>query len=168
VSRVCHELAIGRVVDGLDAYDLCFEPMLLLGQEPQKLQLCSRWSYHQDLVGLAKHRCDTSKEVSCVARVRMLGGRVLGVPMKVMLRRSDGLCLKLFCVDAKDARFLMIEPHDGLMSLHGGLESKARAKVRVGTLLAFASWMSLSPTLRAIMSGKVLRRSSSTASLACA
>ena len=75
--------------------------------------------------------------MSRIARVRVLGSRALGVPMKVMLRRGDRFSLELFRVDAKDARFLMIEPHDGLMSLHGRLESKARAKYGTVRQLVF-------------------------------
>ena len=49
----------------------------------------------------------------------VLGARPFGVPMKMMLGRGDFLGLAVFGVDAKYARLLMIEPHEGLMSLQG-------------------------------------------------
>ena len=107
------------MVDGLDADDLCFEGGVTLGQKPQKLQLCGRGSDQEDLTGSSKRGRDVSEEMRPVARMLVLGARPLWVPMKMMFGRSDFLGLEVFGVDAKDARLLMIEPHDGLMSLHG-------------------------------------------------
>jgi hypothetical protein len=49
----------------------------------------------------------------------MLGAGPFRMPMKMMFWCSHVLGLELFLVDAKDARLLMVEPYDGLMSLHG-------------------------------------------------
>lgn len=108
------------MIDGLDPDDLCLEPMVLLGQEPQKLQLCRRRSDHQDLVGVPQNGRNVSEELRTVIGMRVLGGWAFGVSMKMMFRGGDRLGLEPLCVDAEDARLLMVEPNDGLMSLHGG------------------------------------------------
>jgi hypothetical protein len=40
------------------------------------------------------------------------------VTVEVMLRGSDGLLLELLGIDAEDARLLVVQPNDGLMSIH--------------------------------------------------
>jgi len=124
VSSVGDELTVARVIDRLDADDLGFEPVVMFGQKPQKLQLGGRWSNEQDLISVAQHGSDVPKKLSAIAGVLMLGGGTFRVAMQMVLRRRDRLGLKFFCVDAEDARLLMVEPHDGLMSLHGQPLSK--------------------------------------------
>jgi hypothetical protein len=128
VPRVRHQLSVSRVIDGLDADDLCFQAAVLLAQEPQELQLCRRRPDHQDLVAVAKNGGDMPEEVGAVARVLVLGGWAFWVPVDMMFGRGDLLGLKLFCIDAENARFLMVQPNDGVVSVHALLESKGCAK----------------------------------------
>lgn len=107
------------MVDGLDADDLRFERRVMRSQKPQELQLCSGGSDQENITGGSKRGRDVSEEVRHIARMVVLGAGSLRVPMKMMLRRRDLLGLELFGVHAKDTRLLMVEPHDGLMSLHG-------------------------------------------------
>ncbi|HVY31063.1 MAG TPA: hypothetical protein VHB79_31120 [Polyangiaceae bacterium] len=118
MPRVRDELAVGRVVDGLDADDLRFECSVSLGQEPQKLQLCMRWSDQQDGVRVAKNGGNVLEEMRVVARALTVGAGAFGVSMKVVFGGDDGLGLQLLCVDAKDARFMVIEPNDRMTSVH--------------------------------------------------
>jgi hypothetical protein len=128
VPSVRHELPIAGMIDGLEADDLSFEQMVLLAQEPQKLQLRSRRSDYENLVRVSQHGRNLLEEVSAVARVLVFGRGAFGVSVKMMFRRGDRFCLELFCVDAEDARLLMVEPHDCLMSDHDEPQSKRRAK----------------------------------------
>ncbi len=68
-----------------------------------------------------------SKELRAVVGVVVLGGRALGVAMEMMVRRRDRLGLERCRVDAKDVRFLMVEPHDRVTSFHARPQSKPRA-----------------------------------------
>jgi hypothetical protein len=113
-----HELAVGRVIGGLDANDLLFERMVLLGEVPQKLELCCRGSQQEHLIRVGKRGRDLLEKKHTIARVVVLGRRPLGVTVEVMLRGSDGLLLELLGIDAEDARLLVVQPHDGLMSIH--------------------------------------------------
>jgi hypothetical protein len=107
------------MIDGLDADDLLFEQVGSFGQEPQELQLCSRRTDEQNLVRVTKNGRDLLEEMGGVARVGAFGAGPFRVPMQAVLGRSDRFGLQAFCADAKDSSLLVIEPHYGLMSLHG-------------------------------------------------
>ncbi len=97
------------MIDGLDANDLRFERLVRFGQKPQKLQLCSRRADHENLASGSQRSGDVSEEVIAITRVLLLGAGAFWVPMKMMLGRGDRLGLELFCVEPKNARFLMVE-----------------------------------------------------------
>ena len=122
-----HQLPVGGVVDRLDADDFGLQRVVLLGQEPEKLQLGRRRSDEQNLPSVSKHGGNVPEELGTVVGVLVLRRRAFGMPMEMVLGRGDRFRLELFCVEAKNARLLMVEPYDGLMSDHEGPQSKGRA-----------------------------------------
>ena len=118
------ELAIGRVVDPLDSYDLRGERVIVLVDVLNEVVFRRGRPEHEDLLHAFERLNDLTKEW-----LRLPGDTAFrsdtAVPPYVALRTVDRGCVDALGVDMKDLRFLMIDPNGGMK--HRSLRCDLRA-----------------------------------------
>jgi hypothetical protein len=121
VLDVRDELSVRGMIRGLDPDDALLERRRVFVEIPQEMQLRSRRSHDEDLLGARESLGDLGEEVVQVVGVMVLVGRPLGVAMEVVRGRPDKRLVKARGAYVKNARLLVIYP-DSRTGMKGHLD----------------------------------------------
>jgi len=125
-SQVSHQLAVGRMIRGLDASDLGFQRPIVLVEVPEEVQLGLGRSHQKDLTVTLEGAGHLPKvPVLVVGVVPDAQIDLVGVAMDVRPGRSDARLADLLGVHLDDPSLLVIDPddcmlHDELSLIEGG------------------------------------------------
>jgi hypothetical protein len=98
----------------LDADDLRFEATFVLVEILEELELRRRRPHDEDGIDAVECSRDLAEEPVRIVWVFSRLPKSFRVPVEMVLRRKNRLFVRRLRMDVKDARFLVIDPDDGV------------------------------------------------------
>lgn len=105
------DLAIGGMIDGLDANYFGHQAMLMLVRIFDELKFRCRWTDDQNFHGIRERARDFLKKFTIVLRMRLGAARIAWVLMVNWPMGFQCLLIHLVGVDVKDPRLAVIDPN---------------------------------------------------------
>ena len=123
----------------LDAYDLGYKGSVILVHELDEFVLRRSGPDNEDRVHPIESSCDVVKEMPRIIRVLSRLPTAFRMAVNMVLRRKDSGLVCRLRMDVKDARFLVVDPDDGvrhdlILSAKPIVELKDGRCYRVGVL----------------------------------
>jgi hypothetical protein len=117
IARVGDHLLVGRVIDRFDTHDLRHECCVVFVNVFDEFELGPGRAHDQDFLGALQSLDDGVIEVIRIGRVVVLRGG-FGMSMQMMLRRRELQGLRALAVDAKQFRFVLVNPNGYVVEGH--------------------------------------------------
>lgn len=117
-AHICDELTVGGMVDGLDSYDLRREPVVVLVNVLDELELCRGGPDDEYFLGVLQSVCDVVIETLRVGGVTSFRGHGR-MPTHVARWGAHRRRVETLAIDMKYSCFLVINPNGGVLVGHG-------------------------------------------------